>query len=78
MQIVKASDWNEFFVFNVKFEDKSGTLIDDYNPTHDPEVNEVSHTIGENEEIIGFYGADDCPENFKAFSRFGFIVKVRQ
>ena len=84
VKIVKASDFGDSFAYNLKLEDENGTLIDDFNPLGEKVVcrsvaeHEVTHTIGENEELIGFYGVDDDPHGLHIFSRFGFIVKVTQ
>ena len=78
IKMVKASDYKGSFVYNVKFEDKDGNLVEEYNPMRYFEANEVQHAIAENEQIIGFYGSFDSADNSNFFARFGFIVKVKE
>ena len=56
------------------FLDSAGNEIDFYNPGN-WQINGAIHEIGENEELIGVYGAKDSNS---CFSSFGFIFKVKQ
>ena len=57
--------------------DKDRNLIADYNPLSLPFENEKEHSIGDNEQLIGFYGVYANVYG-EGFARFGFIVKVCQ
>ena len=72
--MIRASDHNVGFVFNIKFSDANGAIIDTYNPQSYGVNNETLRRLGENEELIGFYGIDNGKDFY--FNQFGFIVKV--
>ena len=59
VKFVAASDNNHSHVYNIKFIDIEGRLIDDFNLSPIGISNQNEHEIGLNEEIIGCYGVDD-------------------
>jgi len=56
------------------FFDSVGNEIDSFNPGN-WQINGAIHEFGENEELIGIYGAKDQK---LCFSSFGFVLKVKQ
>ena len=61
--------------YGIYFFDKDGQEIDSFNPYNDERLGAI-HTIGDNEELIRVYGVRNKP-NYKFFTSFGFILKVR-
>ena len=64
----------KYGVFRVTFLDNKSDEIDSYNPRNRAREGTV-HEIKDNEELIGVYGVKDKDQYF---TKFGFIVRVRQ